>query len=62
VKVVNLFGGEWDLIGDREGYRIRDAHVGMRLGAELIGGSLYELDPGVRRRGRTTCTTRTRSG
>ena len=46
MKVFNLFGDEWDLLGERGGYRIRDAHVGMRLGAELIGGSLYELDPG----------------
>ena len=46
MRVFNLFGDEWDLLGEREGYRIRDAHVGRRLGAELIGGSLYELDPG----------------
>ena len=46
MKVFNLFGDEWDLHGERDGYRIRDAHVGMRLGAELMGGSLYELDPG----------------
>ena len=46
MKVFNLFGDEWDLLGEREGYRIRDAHVGARLGAELIGGSLYEVDPG----------------
>ena len=46
LQVFNLFGDEWDLVGEREGYRIRDAHVGLRLGAELIGGSLYEVDPG----------------
>jgi uncharacterized cupin superfamily protein len=46
LKVFNLFGDEWDALGEREGYRIRDAHVGRRLGSELIGGSLYELDPG----------------
>jgi len=46
VKVFNLHGDEWDAVGEREGFRIRDAHVGMRLGSELIGGSLYELDPG----------------
>ena len=46
MEVFNLFGDEWDLLGERDGYRIRDAHVGMRLGSELIGGSLYELDPG----------------
>jgi uncharacterized cupin superfamily protein len=46
LNIFNLFGDEWDLLGEREGYRIRDAHVSARLGAELIGGSLYELDPG----------------
>ena len=46
MRVFNLLGDEWDLLGEREGYRIRDAHVGLRLGAELIGGSLYEVDPG----------------
>jgi uncharacterized cupin superfamily protein len=46
LRVFNLFGDEWDLLGEREGFRIRDAHVGRRLGSELIGGSLYEVDPG----------------
>lgn len=46
MEVFNLFGDEWDRLSEREGYRNRDAHVGMRLGSELIGGSLYELDPG----------------
>jgi uncharacterized cupin superfamily protein len=46
VKVVNLFGDEWDRVEERDGYRNRDAWVGHHLGAELIGGSVYELDPG----------------
>lgn len=46
MRVFNLHGDEWDLHGERAGYRIRDAHVGKRLGSDLIGGSLYELDPG----------------
>jgi uncharacterized cupin superfamily protein len=46
VKVVNLLADEWDRIEEREGYRCRDAWIGARLGAELIGGSVYELDPG----------------
>jgi uncharacterized cupin superfamily protein len=46
VKAVNLFGDEWDRVEERDGYRSRDAWVGRHLGAELIGGSVYELDPG----------------
>ena len=48
MDVFNLHGDEWDRVEEREGWRSRDAWVGARLGAELIGGSLYELDPGDR--------------
>ena len=48
MDVFNLHGDEWDRVEDREGWRSRDAWVGARLGAELIGGSLYELEPGDR--------------
>jgi uncharacterized cupin superfamily protein len=48
VKIVNLHGDEWDRVEDRPGWRSKDAHVGMCLGAELLGGSLYELEPGDR--------------
>jgi uncharacterized cupin superfamily protein len=48
VDVFNLHGDEWDRTEDRDGWRSRDAWVGHRLGAELIGGSLYELEPGDR--------------
>jgi uncharacterized cupin superfamily protein len=48
VKVFNLHGDEWDRVEERPGWRSKDAHVGMRLGAELLGGSLYELEPGDR--------------
>jgi uncharacterized cupin superfamily protein len=46
VNVFNLYGDDWDRVEEREGYHRRDARVGARLGAELIGGSVYELDPG----------------
>jgi uncharacterized cupin superfamily protein len=46
VKVFNLNGDEWDRTEDREGWRSKDAWVGARIGAELIGGSMYELEPG----------------
>jgi uncharacterized cupin superfamily protein len=48
-KIVNLHGDiEWDRTEDRSGWRSKDAWVGARIGAELIGGSLYELEPGDR--------------
>ena len=46
MNVVNLFGDDWDRVEERDGFRSRDAWVGQHLGAELIGGSVYELDPG----------------
>ena len=47
-KVFNLHRDEWDREEDRPGWRSRDAWVGQRIGAELLGGSLYELEPGDR--------------
>jgi uncharacterized cupin superfamily protein len=46
VKVFNLNGDEWDRTEDREGWRSKDAWVGAHIDAELIGGSMYELEPG----------------
>ncbi len=48
MDVFNLHGDEWDRTEEREGWRSKDAWVGNRLGAELLGGSLYELAPGDR--------------
>jgi uncharacterized cupin superfamily protein len=48
VKVFNLNAAEWDREEDRPGWRSKDAWVGARIGAELVGGSLYELEPGNR--------------
>ena len=48
MKVFNLNAGEWDRTEDRPGWRSKDAWVGARIGAELIGGSMYELEPGDR--------------
>jgi uncharacterized cupin superfamily protein len=47
-KIFNLHGDEWDREEDRPGWRSKDAWVGRRIGAELLGGSLYELAPGDR--------------
>jgi uncharacterized cupin superfamily protein len=46
VKIVNLHADDWDRVEEREGFRCRDMWVGAKLDAELIGGSVYELDPG----------------
>ena len=46
MDVFNLNGDEWDRVEDREGWHSKDVWVGRRLNAELIGGSMYELEPG----------------
>jgi uncharacterized cupin superfamily protein len=47
MDVFNLFGEQdWDHENDRAGYRHRRTVIGERLGATLLGGSLYELPPG----------------
>jgi uncharacterized cupin superfamily protein len=46
MDVVNLDTQEWERTEEREGWRSKDAWIGARLEAELIGGSLYELEPG----------------
>ena len=48
MKVFNLNGDEWDRTEDRPGWRSKDAWVGAHVDAELIGGSMYELEPGDR--------------
>jgi len=47
MEIFNLFGEQdWDDENDREGFRHRSTAIGRRLGAELLGGSLYEIPPG----------------
>ena len=47
MEVFNLYAQQrWDRENDRDGYRHRVAAIGPRLGGELLGGSLYELEPG----------------
>jgi uncharacterized cupin superfamily protein len=48
VRSFNLFDGELDEARDRPGFSWRRAAVGRKLGAEKIGASLYELQPGER--------------
>ena len=45
-QVFNVFDGELDLERDRPGFSWRRAIVGERIGAEKLGASLYELEPG----------------
>jgi uncharacterized cupin superfamily protein len=48
-KVFNLYGDpEWDRTEDRAGWVSKDSWVGHHIGGELVGGSLYELEPGSR--------------
>ena len=47
MDVFNLFAEQnWDGENDQDGYRHRVTAIGSRLGASLLGGSLYELPPG----------------
>jgi uncharacterized cupin superfamily protein len=48
MRVFNLYGHDWDRAEDREGWRSKDGWVGHHIGSELIGGSVYELEPGSR--------------
>jgi uncharacterized cupin superfamily protein len=49
VDVVNLHADlDWESENDRDGYRHRVTAVGRRLGATLLGGSVYELPPGAK--------------
>jgi uncharacterized cupin superfamily protein len=43
VPRVNIFSPEFDHASQRDGYRWRGQRVGQAIGAEQIGGSLYEL-------------------
>ena len=47
--VVNIFGEpEWERENERDGYRHRSLAIGPRLGAELLGATVYEVPPGER--------------
>jgi uncharacterized cupin superfamily protein len=44
---VNVYDNEWDVERDYGGRRQRMKHVGRRLGGELIGATVFEIDPGL---------------
>jgi uncharacterized cupin superfamily protein len=46
MEIANVFTVECELGMEHEGFRIRETQIGPQLGADLIGGSVYEIDPG----------------
>ena len=48
MNVFNLNSDPEDHAEEREGWRCQGAGVGRRIGSELVGGSMYELEPGNR--------------
>jgi len=46
MKTFNLNSDEWDGTRDRDGWRISAALVGQRIGGELIGATMSEVEPG----------------
>ena len=48
VATFNVFADDWEYEFDRPGRSFRDTPIAPRLGAELLGASLYELPPGER--------------
>jgi len=46
MKIANLYADEWDEERDREGWRMKEAFVGDRIGSELLGASMSEVEPG----------------
>jgi uncharacterized cupin superfamily protein len=46
MEIANVFTVACDDVMEHDGFRIRETGIGHRIGAELIGGSVYEVDPG----------------
>jgi uncharacterized cupin superfamily protein len=46
MQVVNLFGDDWSGRRERPGWQWNTLDVRERLGAELFGASVYEIEPG----------------
>jgi uncharacterized cupin superfamily protein len=48
VRITSVFGDSWEReLGDL-GFRVRWSRVAAALGAELLGASVYEIEPGQR--------------
>ena len=46
MKIFNLNSDEWDAARDRDGWRAKGTLVGQRVGGELIGATMSEVEPG----------------
>jgi len=46
MEISNLFTVETELGMEHDGFRIRETQIGPQLGADPIGGSVYDIDPG----------------
>ena len=44
---MNLYDNDWDVERSRGSATVRMMHVGRRLGAELLGATVFEIEPGV---------------
>ena len=51
MKTFNLHSDEWDATRDREGWGAKGTLVGQRIGGELIGATMSEVEPGDQGRG-----------
>jgi uncharacterized cupin superfamily protein len=46
MEIANVFTATCDDEMEHEGFRIRETGIGDKIGSELMGGSVYEVDPG----------------
>ena len=46
MKIFNLNGDEWEATRDRDGWRASGTGVGERIGGELLGATMSEVEPG----------------
>jgi uncharacterized cupin superfamily protein len=44
---VNLYDNDWDVERSYGDARMRMMHVGRRLGSELLGATVFEIEPGL---------------
>lgn len=44
---MNVYDDDWDVERSYGDARMRMMHVGRRLGAELLGATVFEIEPGV---------------
>jgi uncharacterized cupin superfamily protein len=44
---LNLYDNDWDVERDYGGPHVRMMHVGRRLGGQLLGATVFEIDPGI---------------